>query len=188
MKIVYLFDEISGKYLGEYIPQESPLEPGEYITPICSTDKKPPKEKLGSVIVIDNLSWRYATDNSGIWFDENGKEQNVENFDEVVNVNWTREKKEPTPQEQFIAASEAVRLGLQAAIDAKAKTLGFSRGDSLIQYAGFPNKYQNLALTFANWEVSIWDEADDYKALVIAGEKPMLTPAEAVAMMHPYPG
>lgn len=83
--------------------------------------------------------------------------------------------------------AENVRLALQAAIDDKAKSFGFSGGDSIIQYAGFANKWQSFALVFANWEVQIWDEADAYKAEVFEGTKPMLSPSEAVALMPVYP-
>lgn len=37
-KLVHLFDETTGAYCGDYLAQESPLEPGEFITPIHSTD------------------------------------------------------------------------------------------------------------------------------------------------------
>ena len=41
-KIVYLFDEVTGQYICEYFAQESPLEKGKYIEPVCSTDIQPP--------------------------------------------------------------------------------------------------------------------------------------------------
>ena len=95
----------------------------------------------------------------------------------------------PSPQSELTLDQQAelVRQALQQAIDEKARSFGFSSGDSIIQYAGFVNKWQSFALTFANWEVQIWDEADAYKADVIAGIKPMLTGDEAVALMPEYP-
>lgn len=93
----------------------------------------------------------------------------------------------PTLQEQLATAAEAVRQALQAAIDTKAREFGFSAGNALMLYAGFTNDYQALAQTFATWEVSVWTEANDYKTAVIAGTSPMLTPAQAVAMMPAYP-
>lgn len=89
----------------------------------------------------------------------------------------------PTQEELIAIASEAVRRALQSAIDTKARELGFSSGDSVIQYAGWPNSYQDMAIAFGNWEVSVWLEAGAYRAQVLAGEAPMLTPEEAVAMM-----
>lgn len=82
---------------------------------------------------------------------------------------------------------ESVRVALQQAIDTKARSFGFSGGNALMLYAGFTNPFQSLAQTFATWEASVWVEADTYKADVIAGIKPMLTGAEAVALMPVYP-
>lgn len=83
--------------------------------------------------------------------------------------------------------AESVRLALQSAIDDKAKSFGFSGGNALMLYAGFTNPFQPLAQVFATWEASVWVEADAYKSDVIAGIKPMLTGAEAVALMPIYP-
>lgn len=93
----------------------------------------------------------------------------------------------PSAMQLFLEAAEAVRTALQQAIDTKAREFGFSAGNALMLYAGFANDYQTLAQTFATWEVSVWTEANDYKAEVIAGNQPMLTPAQAVAMMPVYP-
>lgn len=82
---------------------------------------------------------------------------------------------------------EEVRQALQEAIDIKAKSLGFSGGNALILYAGFENHYQSISQVFATWEASVWVEADAYKAEVLAGNKPMLTGAQAVELMPAYP-
>ena len=83
--------------------------------------------------------------------------------------------------------TENVRLALQSAIDEKAKSFGFSGGNALMLYAGFTNPFQALAQQFAAWEVSVWLEAEAYKQEVIAGNKPMLTGEQAVALMPEYP-
>lgn len=83
--------------------------------------------------------------------------------------------------------AENVRIALQASIDDKAKSFGFSGGNALMLYAGFINPFQPLAQVFATWEASVWVEADAYKSDVIAGLKPMLSPSEAVALMPVYP-
>ena len=54
-------------------------------------------------------------------------------------------------------------------------------------YAGFPNYFQTLAQSFATWESQIWVEAGAYKAEVLAGNQPALTPEAAVAMIPEYP-
>lgn len=92
------------------------------------------------------------------------------------------------PVKSLAEQAEDVRLALQAAIDEKAKSFGFiSGGNALMLYAGFVNPFQPLAQTFATWEASVWYEAELYKAEVFAGTKPMLSPAEAVALMPTYP-
>ncbi len=83
--------------------------------------------------------------------------------------------------------TEDVRIALQAAIDDKAKSFGFSGGNALMLYAGFNNPFQPLAQTFATWEASVWVEAETYRQEVISGTKPMLTPSESVALMPEYP-
>lgn len=83
---------------------------------------------------------------------------------------------------------EEVRKALQAAIDVKAISFGFkSGGNALMLYAGFVNPYQPLAQVFATWEASVWADADAYKNEVIAGNKPMLSGDQAVALMPVYP-
>lgn len=94
---------------------------------------------------------------------------------------------EPTFEELINQAVHAVKQKLQATIDEKAVALGFSNGNALMLYAGFANAFQPLAQTFATWEASVWVEADEYKQQVITGNKPMLSPDEAVAMMPVYP-
>lgn len=85
------------------------------------------------------------------------------------------------------ALSETVRKALQAAIDTKARSLGFSGGNALMLYVGFENHYQPIAQVFATWEASVWVEADAYKADVLEGLKPMLTGPQAVELMPAYP-
>ncbi|HKF94122.1 MAG TPA: hypothetical protein VKB96_05885 [Gammaproteobacteria bacterium] len=81
------------------------------------------------------------------------------------------------------AASESVRTALQMAIDLKAQVLGFSGGNALMLYASFPNAFKAIALPFAQWESTVWAEAEAYKQEVIAGNKPMLSGGEAVLLM-----
>jgi hypothetical protein len=57
MKQVYLFDQKTGSYSGEYLAQESPLDPGKFIEPVCSTDIAPPKTSLGEMVTFNGTSW-----------------------------------------------------------------------------------------------------------------------------------
>jgi hypothetical protein len=126
-----------------------------------------------------------TTDNASIPAD-------TANTDYQSYLAWLAEGNTPEPADVYVPTladlAEAVRLALQAAIDDKAKTFGFiSGGNALMLYAGFVNPFQPLAQTFATWEASVWYEAELYKAEVFAGTKPMLSPAEAVALMPSYP-
>lgn len=94
---------------------------------------------------------------------------------------------ELTPEELIMQEIALVKFALQNSIDEKACALGFSGGNALMLYAGFTNAFQPLAITFATWEATVWVEADTYKAQVVAGTAPMLTPEEAVALMPAYP-
>lgn len=93
----------------------------------------------------------------------------------------------PAEAELLAQAIEVMRHALQSSIDEKAKTFGFSGGNALMLYAGFTNAFQPLAQTFAIWEAGVWVDAETYKAQVIAGTQPMLTPNAAVLMMPDYP-
>lgn len=93
----------------------------------------------------------------------------------------------PTQQQIMQQAVSAVKVALQAAIDGKAHEFNFSSGNAYMLYAGFANAFQDSALIFAKWEASVWEQADAYKAKVLAGKAPMLSPEEAMDMMPAYP-
>jgi len=57
MKTVYLFDPETGAYKGEYLAQESPLEPGDFIVPKHSVEVEPPAAELGKRSVWDGQKW-----------------------------------------------------------------------------------------------------------------------------------
>jgi hypothetical protein len=126
-----------------------------------------------AMVVTDELFYQTINEQDGIWSLVDG---------EIVKLPFP----EPTPEELMNQAVHAVKQKLQATIDEKAVALGFSNGNALMLYAGFANAFQPLAQAFASWEASVWVEAEAYKQQVIAGNKPMLSPDEAVAMMPEY--
>lgn len=113
------------------------------------------------------------------------------NTDYQAYLAWIAEGNIPEPYVEPVKTleqqAEEVRVALQSAIDEKAKTFNFSSGNALMLYAGFANPFQTLAQIFAVWEASVWYEAEAYRQEVIAGNKPMLSPSEAVALMPVYP-
>ena len=57
-KIVYLFDSITKEFTNVYTAQESPLEPGVFITPTDSTQIVPPAFNTEtSKCIFQNNSW-----------------------------------------------------------------------------------------------------------------------------------
>lgn len=71
MKTFYLFDPATGESKGTYDAQESPLEPGFFISPEHSTDIAPPTLSANEVAVFANGAWSAVPDFRGaIWFDQ----------------------------------------------------------------------------------------------------------------------
>lgn len=60
-KIVYLFDEMTGEFKGVFEAQESPLEPGKYITPEHSTDAVPPLCGESQYLIFQGGEWLINT-------------------------------------------------------------------------------------------------------------------------------
>lgn len=129
---------------------------------------------MGYAIRNDGLGWR-AVDSADDCFAD-------ESFSEIPPA-----RPEPSNAEVLINKFNLVKYALQAEIDRRAILLGFSNGNSLMLYAGFTNAFQVLAQQFASWEASVWVEAGTYRDEVIAGNQPLVTPEEAVAMMPAYP-
>jgi len=70
MKQVYLYDE-NGFYNGVYDAQESPREPGIFITPESSTEVVPPASQPNKIAFFNNNEWLLADDFRGeLWYDQ----------------------------------------------------------------------------------------------------------------------
>jgi len=71
MKPFYLFDAATGEYKGIYEAQESPLEPGVYISPVNSTGVAPPALSANQAAVFANGAWSVVPDYRGqTWYDQ----------------------------------------------------------------------------------------------------------------------
>ncbi len=90
MKKVYLYDVIGGLFTGEYLAQESPLEPGIFITPELSTELTPLPAMQGSAICFVNGEWIYLDDYRGEWFTPDGEMVRLNSITDVPENNWTR--------------------------------------------------------------------------------------------------
>jgi len=115
MKIVYLFDEITGEFKGEYLAQQSPLELDVYIEPVHSTDLQPMPSKHGQYSHFDGKKWTIKDETRGIWFKPDRSEVEVTELTEVIDPTWTRIKPPQTQDElDLIAAVEAKQTKTQA--------------------------------------------------------------------------
>lgn len=56
---IYNYD-LNGKYLGESIADESPIEEGVFLIPAMATDKKPLNSKDGFDVIWNGSSWVYV--------------------------------------------------------------------------------------------------------------------------------
>lgn len=56
-KTVNIFDAVTGEFLGIYYAQESPLEPGVFICPECSTDDPLPSLADGEKAFYVDGAW-----------------------------------------------------------------------------------------------------------------------------------
>lgn len=69
-RTVYIFCSETFEYKEAYNAQESPLEPGEFITPIHSTPKPPPttEDNQAAVFSVDSDAWSVVADFRGQTF------------------------------------------------------------------------------------------------------------------------
>ena len=89
---------------------------------------------------------------------------------------------QPTQQEQFSAIEQA----FDQHIDAVAKARGYGRvgvapSASCIGFAGYPNQWQAEAIKFAQWSSTCCALMIQGQQDIIAGTRPMPTPAQAIA-------
>lgn len=90
MKIVYLFDEFTGEYKGEYEAQRSPLEPDVYIAPVHSTDVQPLPFEQGKYNYFDGSQWTLKDDTRGVWFKPDHTTVEVDSLTELIDATWSR--------------------------------------------------------------------------------------------------
>jgi len=114
-KIVFLFDE-SGESRGPYEAQESPLERGEFLTPVLSTDISPPVTGEAEAAVFSQGGWSVVPDLRGrTYFDAAGRAVVIDALG-AVPAGLTAEP--PPPSTDLLAASvRAQRAALLATCD-----------------------------------------------------------------------
>ena len=178
-KIVWGFDGETREYTREVTCYPCPETPDAWILPKHYLEVAAPATNEHEVAVAGEADWTIEADyRDQVFYDAEGDQHTITERGVVPEPSWTVHKP-LSLDEQF----ENVRWALQGAIDHQARALGFSGGNALMLYATFSNPYQTLALPFAEWEATVWFEANAYKAQVQAEAAPMVTPEQAVAMM-----
>lgn len=87
MKTVYLYDAVTGAYAGVYEAQESPLEPGVFIEPTCSTSIAPPIAGENQIAIFTNTTWTIEPNYVGetMYDQSTGATQTVTEYGELPN-------------------------------------------------------------------------------------------------------
>lgn len=118
MKIVYLFDEITREYKGEYEAQRSPLEPDVYIEPVHSTSLQPLPFEQGKYNYFDGSQWTLKDDTRGVRFKPDHTAVEVENLTDVIDATWSRTDP-PKTQAELNAESNSLLLSQIAQLEAQ---------------------------------------------------------------------
>ena len=81
-------------------------------------------------------------------------------------------------QEQII---EVFKAAIQNTLDEAARANGYDDIVSACSYAGYPNVFQEEAITFGQWRANVWAYGYGELDKVIAGTRPVPTIAEILA-------
>lgn len=103
---VYLFDAATGEFLDVYKAHESPLEPGTFIAPVCSTSVMPPPTGAHEAAIFANGEWAVTPDYRGVSYWLAGGEGRIEALGMAPPEGSTPAKPLPTLAE-FKAAKNA---------------------------------------------------------------------------------
>lgn len=100
MKNYFLYEPLTFEYLGDYLAQESPLEPGQYIAPEHSSPKQPLAPVDGMAICFNPESddWEHKVDHRGTWYKPNGEAVEVTDLNLVPDPSWTLDHPATDPE------------------------------------------------------------------------------------------
>jgi hypothetical protein len=111
MKIVYLYNDL-GFYTGEYEVQESPLEPGSFLTPELSTDISPKAQLIeGHSAKFNGVFWVAIPDSRGTVYDTDTGSSSEYKIIGDLPANLTKIPR-PTAQHKFVNGAWALDLEL----------------------------------------------------------------------------
>lgn len=178
MKIVHLFDGITGEYKGDYPAQADPLTPNAFIAPVNSTDIAPPAITANQIAVFAAGGWSVKPDFRGqtIYDQTSGAAQQVN----VIGAIPAGFAVTPPPPTLTQARNTAL-----TAIDSQA---GATRSKYITTVAGQPETYLSKATDAAAYKAAgypfasianyVWVQAE---AIAIGGATPTATQVKAAA-------
>ena len=190
--IIYTYEPETRHYTGTSKADPDPLDASNWLVPAYATLVAVGEDKPDHVQVFDEATqvWTYQFVQPlqpSPAHDWDAKKQTW-----MLNKARAAELKEAEKNAQVTAAIEAVRAALKAAINVQFEALNarlgadFKDADVFTVYAGFENAFQREAAAFGAWTALVWKTANEYKAQVMAGKAPMLSPDEAVKMMPEF--
>lgn len=169
-KIVYLFDESTGEFKGEYIAQQSPLEPNVFIAPVHSTPLPPLLPIQGKYNHFDNNQWTLKDDTRGTWYKPDRTTVEVNDLLEAIDPTWSRTEPPLTPSElaaiTALEAKQAKEVALSTITVTTTSGKVFDGNDKAIgRMLAAIKAAEILGQTSANWKF-----ADNAVALVTLDE------------------
>lgn len=170
MKIVYLFDELTGEYKGEYIAQQSPLEPDVYIEPVHSTALQPLPIAQGKYNHFDGKKWTLKDDTRGVWYLPNRTTVEVNDLSEVIDPTWSRTEPPLTPSELSAIAALEAKAAKDAALNAITVTTVSGKAFDGNETARTNMLSAITAASFLGQTSANWKLADNTVALVTLDE------------------
>ncbi len=168
-KIIYLFHPETKELTEIYAAQESPLEPGEFIVPVLSTDISPPALGANQAAVFNGAGWDIAADHRGESYWIGKIRHEIDTLGVTPPVGSTPDEPPPSPEEIFAATVAEYEAAVQRHLDAGARAARYDNILSARSYAGYPNKYQAESITFIVWSAAVWDAATTTLNAVVAG-------------------
>lgn len=141
-KTVYIFDTITGAYDHTYNAQESPLEPGVFLEPVCSTATSPPIVAANQVAIFANGAWSLQSDYRGqVIYDQASTASQ-----EVTAIGPIPSGFALTTPPPTLAQAQATQIVLLTAVYANA----VAQSVSYTSVAGVVKSYQANAVSVSN--------------------------------------
>jgi hypothetical protein len=177
-KTVYLYDENTGEHKGAYEAHESPLEPGQFITPIHSSPVPPPLIGVNEVAVMVSGAWAIQPD----FREQTIYDQTTGTPQVVAAIGTLPAGSALTPPPPTLAA---MRISASVAIDNQA---GAARAKYITSVAGQAETYLSKAADAQGYKAAIYPFASvanypwvQAEAIAINGASPTAAQTQAAA-------